>query len=113
MKLRTRPSIKICTVDILQYENRTDFVISVMKQYNIGWKLGFFNGRTTNARCNFLSSTLEISNKYISSADNKSFRNTILHEISHILCGWSEGHNSVWKSMFKNIGGNGKRLGGY
>lgn len=37
------------------------------------------------------------------------FRETILHEIAHIIAGLSFGHSHIWKKILLRIGGNGKR----
>jgi len=37
------------------------------------------------------------------------FRNTMLHEIAHIVLGPGYGHNRIWKYTHRKIGGNGKR----
>ena len=51
-------------------------------------------------------------NKYINAnLDNiEAIKKTVLHEIAHAIVGYSHGHDKVWVSCCKSIGGNGKRL---
>lgn len=50
-----------------------------------------------------------ISSALAKTASFEETRNTVLHEIAHAIAGNSAGHGSVWKNIFKDLGGNGEQ----
>jgi len=65
--------------------------------------------RAVAGRADTNHNTIELSTQIFSMPENHSgFRNTVLHEIAHLLHG-EKGHKAGWRKVFKKIGGNGKR----
>lgn len=55
---------------------------------------------------------LTFNSKFINEYYNKDnhVKNTVLHEIAHVLAGPGNHHNYIWKRACLSIGGNGERL---
>jgi len=66
--------------------------------------------RTTAGKAKHKLFMVQLSNEIFRRAENESnFRNTVLHEIAHLLVGPGNGHNRRWKAMHRRIGGNAER----
>lgn len=56
------------------------------------------------------SRILKISSVFFSQPENLcNLRNTVTHEVAHLLCPRGEGHGWNWKMMHKTLGGTGER----
>lgn len=72
-----------------------------------------------NRRTGARDTALVLHRPYAASADEASVRNTILHEIAHVLCpptrdpytGKRDVHGAAWKACHIRLGGNGQRCG--
>jgi hypothetical protein len=87
--------------------------LSLMQKYGIGnvWKFKLNNNRSSLGICRYHSKTIEISNWNIRVNPFSAVKNTILHEIAHVLaalCG-EYGHGPIWKEIAISIGCDGER----
>ena len=53
--------------------------------------------------------TIEMGTHYLGKMTGPMVHNTLLHEISHAVCGHAAGHGPLWKAHNIGIGGDGKR----
>lgn len=84
------------------------------KEFNLqDWKFQMNNTKTKLAQCDFTKKKISISSYFLrgKSCDEKKMRNTILHEISHVLAGYKNKHNLYWKTIAINIGCDGNVCG--
>ena len=80
------------------------------ERYNIeGWSVNFAIKDGRAGECNYATQHIGFSTHYIEKASIEQVRNTVLHEIAHVLTGrLPKPHSSRWKTVFKAIGGNGQ-----
>lgn len=76
-----------------------------------GWKCRINKGDYNwSGICNHNTKTIELSHKLIRCSENY-ILDTILHEISHAICGFKEGHGEKWKFVCEKIGCSGDVYG--
>jgi predicted SprT family Zn-dependent metalloprotease len=94
---------------------RAEFLATeLMRQHGLWdqrWSFKFDRSLTRLGYCNYRKRVISLGQHATLANDEVAVRNTILHEIAHALCGYGEGHGSVWKAKCLEIGGNGQRLG--
>ena len=91
-----------------------DLALDLMYQHGItqqGWRFKFDRAVRRIGACHHRTKRISLSQYATSVNDEVAVRNTILHEIAHAICGFSEGHGPVWKAKCLEIGGDGNRLG--
>jgi len=71
--------------------------------------LSFFTSKTTFGQAHS-SGKLEISTVYIGTTNYTDLRDTIRHELAHLIAGIRQGHNSNWKRIISHLGGKPERL---
>ena len=78
-----------------------------------GWSFEMNNTKTRLAQCNYTKKKVCVSSYFLRgvSCNQKKIRNTILHEIAHILAGYGSGHNHEWKAIIVALGGSPERCG--
>ena len=88
---------------------------NVIKLYNelaekwgCHYKLEFNNRKSQTGYCNYGKKIISMSISYIENNPEKLIKNTILHEIAHMLT--KSGHDRKWKLKCKEIGCNSIRL---
>lgn len=72
-----------------------------------GWTYKPSRALTYAGQCRYASRVIAISTKWAEHISDEEVRNTILHEISHAIVGYSAKHNSTWKAHHRSIGGDG------
>ena len=88
-----------------QYLART-----LMKEHGLtGWVFAYSKSLNTLGTCHWDTKTLKLSLSWTFKGDDARVRNTILHEISHALCGAGHGHDAVWRARAISIGCTGER----
>ena len=90
-----------------------NLALKLMEKYEIkreGWKFAFNNRKRGLGLCSHIKRTIYLSKVYVQYNNEEEIKNTILHEIAHVLAGPLEGHSSIWRGIALNIGCNGKRL---
>ena len=75
-----------------------------------GWSFRWNTRKTALGICAFGDRTIQLSRTWTEACDEAMVRDTILHEIAHVLAGPMENHGSVWKSFCRAIGANPQRL---
>ena len=66
--------------------------------------------KTTAGRAKHREQSIELSYYiFLEEANRSEFRNTVLHELAHLLAGCGNGHNATWKAMHRKLGGSAKR----
>lgn len=85
-----------------------------VKEFNlIGWTIGMDHAKQRLGCCDPNIKRISVSYHLLRgpTCDEKSMRNTILHEMAHAIVGTDHHHDEVWKKMALRIGCNGKRCG--
>lgn len=83
---------------------------SLMAQHGLtDWTFGWSRAKTICGQTNYTRRTIVLSTYYVSHNTEAKVRNTILHEITHVLVGPKHGHDSVWKWKAREIGCDGLR----
>jgi len=94
-------------------EDAEKFALEKMGEFNLivkGWTFKFDNAKRRNGLCDYQERRISIS-KRASLAEYSRVKNTILHEIAHVLCfeeGKINNHDNLWRSKAKSIGCNGE-----
>lgn len=70
----------------------------------IGWSFAWNRGKCMLGQCNYRRKTISLSVHFVDLNDEKSVRDTILHEIAHALVGPKHGHDFVWWAKAREIG---------
>lgn len=73
----------------------------------VGWSFKFDKARRRCGLCNYRSKTISVSEFYALNNPIEMVKNTILHEIAHVLVGSGHGHDRKWKVTAMTIGCNG------
>lgn len=75
-----------------------------------GWTFGWDRARRRLGACNWAKKQVSLSRPIFSIDENRhEARQTILHEIAHVLAGSSAGHGSEWKRIAIAIGARPRR----
>jgi hypothetical protein len=75
-----------------------------------GWKFAFDRAKTRAGQCDYTHKVISLSEYYVSESyvPLADIRNTILHEIAHVLAGDAAGHGREWKKKALEIGCDGQ-----
>lgn len=73
------------------------------------WTFKFDSARRRLGLTSFHTKTISLSKGLTFLNPEAQVRNTILHEIAHVLVGSGHGHDNVWRSKAISIGCNGER----
>ena len=73
--------------------------------YSFAW----IHTKKACGRCSYTKMELQLSTHHVRLNDEETIRDTILHEIAHILTP-GHGHDSVWKEACRRIGAKPERL---
>lgn len=71
------------------------------------WGFEWTNKKTVFGVCNYARQKILLSTALVLINDEKTVRNTILHEIAHALTP-EDGHGRVWRKKFVEMGGDGE-----
>ncbi len=71
-----------------------------------GWTFAFDRAKTRCGCTDYERSIISLSKYYVDdpSVSMGDVTNTILHEIAHVLAGYSAGHNAHWRAVAHSIG---------
>lgn len=75
-----------------------------------GWAFKFDSAKRRFGLCSHRNRTISLSGYMTELADRAMVKEVLLHEIAHALVGAGNGHNSVWRNKYMELGGNGQRL---
>ena len=85
--------------------------LQLLEQHKLhDWCFRLDHARVRFGYCNFTGRVISLSRHLIELNDEKTVRNTILHEIAHALVGKEHSHNKIWKQKAHEIGCCGSRL---
>ena len=78
-----------------------------------GWKFVLNSTRSSLGMCYYYKKTIAVSRYNVIYNSEDVVRNTILHEIAHVLAGKQKeyGHGKIWRDIAKSIGCDGYRCG--
>lgn len=77
------------------------------KQLKIeGWQLKMGNMKTALGMCYHGKNIIKVSSHFLRgpTCTEAKMRNTILHELAHVIAGPKNGHNQIWKNIALHIG---------
>ena len=74
------------------------------------WKFDFLSGKSHAGLCSYVKKTIFLNFDYTGYVNEKEAKDTILHEIAHVIAGSAAGHNWEWKRVCIRIGANPSRL---
>ena len=81
----------------------------LMEQHGIhSWIVVFDNAKTRKGQTRFRKQEISLSQPITELNPVEQVRNTILHEIAHVLVGPDHGHDDIWRSKAIEIGCNGQ-----
>lgn len=71
-----------------------------------GWDLAFDNAKRRCGATHFGKKTITLSRHFVSLNDEAAVRETMLHEIAHVIAGQAgdRGHGRIWKGIARQIG---------
>ena len=88
-------------------ERVNEFFNQQMNIHNItGWSLEFNKSRSNGGHCDYIRKKIFISNFLLDNPiiSDEDVKDVILHEIAHILAGFTEKHSEIWKNIALKIG---------
>ena len=74
-----------------------------------GWRFKFDNAKMRLGQTAYRAQIISLSAPLVAVNDEATILDTIRHEIAHALVGPSHGHDAVWRSKARSIGGLGVR----
>lgn len=69
-----------------------------------GWTFRFDNAKRHMGCCNYSTKTITVSRYFAAEANEAEVRDTILHEVAHVLAGHAAAHQIAWKVIAVRIG---------
>ena len=81
------------------------------KEFKItGWKIGLDHAMKRLGQTDYNKKLITVSRHFLRgpNCNEKRIRNTVLHEIAHVLVGPNHSHDKVWKNMALKIGCDGR-----
>ena len=85
--------------------------LELMREHGItrkGWVLVWNQSVDTLGETHWSNKTIYLSERYARANSDHEVRDTVLHEIAHVLAGPRAGHGKKWQEIAKRIGANGK-----
>lgn len=70
----------------------------------LGWTFAFDSATRRMGLCRYAPRRISMSRHYVSHADEKSVRNTVLHEIAHAKAGPAAKHGPRWRAVAVSLG---------
>lgn len=92
----------------------TTLAHSLMAEHGIaenGWTFQFDNAHKRMGACHYQTKTITVSRHFALAADESEVRDTLLHEIAHVIAGYLAGHQIQWKVVARRIGATPKACG--
>ena len=75
-----------------------------------GWKFGgFTRAKKTLGLCVYSHREIRLSGEFVDLNDEERVRQTVLHEVAHVLAGPAAKHGPVWLTTARRIGYKGER----
>lgn len=83
---------------------------SEMKKHEVPyeWRFDFDNACARAGACHYFHKKITLSKRLVGKWTMSQIRDTILHEIAHVLAGRIHGHDDVWKATAARIGCSGR-----
>ena len=88
--------------------------LRLMKQHKVpaSWTFRFDRSKVRFGKCDYTARQISLSRHLVELNNTSEVRETILHEIAHVLAPRGAGHNAAWRSVAQSIGCNAKRCYG-
>lgn len=79
---------------------------SLMAEHGVpsDWTFAFDNATTRLGACSYKNRRISLSRHYTAHATEEQVRDTILHEIAHVLAGPAARHGLTWKAIASRLG---------
>ena len=71
---------------------------------HLGWSFAFDNASVRLGLCSYTRRVISLSAEFVQRNAEEQVRDTILHEIAHVLAGAKAGHGRLWKLTAISIG---------
>ncbi|MEU2202891.1 SprT-like domain-containing protein [Microbacterium oleivorans] len=85
---------------------------TLMDEHGISdWTFAFDRATTRMGLCSWKNLRISVSRHYVEHADEVHVRDTLLHEIAHVLAGPAAKHGPYWKAAARRIGATPKACG--
>lgn len=72
------------------------------------WTFAWSRASKTFGLCNYTTKTIHMSARLVELNAEAECLNTLTHELAHALVGHAHGHDSVWASKHRELGGDGR-----
>lgn len=69
-----------------------------------GWTFELRQTDRTVGECNYDDKLISVNKEFTKFAKFNEFKDTLLHEIAHVLAGFRAGHGKKWKLIMKQLG---------
>jgi predicted SprT family Zn-dependent metalloprotease len=96
-------------MDLNEIEDKVKELFTKHGLYELGWKFKWDNSTKRTGLCNYTTKTISLSKKISPQRNEADITNTILHEIAHVLAGFDNHHNDIWRETAISIGCDGNR----
>lgn len=98
----------------MEREGVAALAMELMDKYHLrehGWRFGFDRAKTRCGCTDYDTKLITLSTYYLSDTSTSAdeIKNTILHEIAHVIAGFEAGHNEYWRQIALTIGCDGTR----
>jgi predicted SprT family Zn-dependent metalloprotease len=94
----------------MKLEEAKEMALGLMKQHGLkDWKFRFDRAKKRYGCCFYYKKLISLSSILTPLREERHVKNTILHEIAHVLAGPAAGHGPEWKKVAISIGCNGER----
>lgn len=98
----------------MELKQAQDLAVSLMAVHGLnqlGWRFTWDNAKTHYGVTKYRSQVIALSRPLTLLNAEDQVKNTILHEIAHVLAGAANGHNWNWQAMARQVGANPERCG--
>lgn len=87
-------------------DDAENLALTLMEDHGIGstWSFAFDNAKTRCGAAKFRIRTITLSRHFVQRNSEADVRDTILHEIAHVLAGAKAGHGRTWQMWAIRVG---------
>lgn len=89
----------------MHLEDAENLALTLMEDNGLsGWSFAFDRAKRRCGACFYAKKTITLSRYYVERNDEADVRDTILHEIAHVLAGAKAGHGAIWQMWAIRLG---------
>lgn len=85
---------------------------TLMAAHGVDWDFAWDRAKKRAGQTNFTTRTITLSKHLTELCTEEQVRQTVLHEIAHVLAGPGHGHGPVWQQKAREIGASPRRSTG-